>query len=80
MMALSFLINMGSLFITSLLSALSGLGLNAYFPIACQAYTEKCYPAAELVLMVLIMIFANLFGLVGNILTAIPSMKLLMRP
>lgn len=66
------MINWNSLTITSALASIIGIGLNAYQPIASQSFVEKLFPASELVLMTGFMIGANIFGLVGNIMTSIP--------
>lgn len=57
--ALSFLVECNKLWLTSLLTAIVGIGLNAYFPIASQSMVEKLFPANELVVMTAFMLSAN---------------------
>ena len=67
------MIEWNSLWLTCFLTSIIGIGLNAYLPVASQSLVEKIYPASELVIMTGFMIGANILGLVGNIMTSIPS-------
>lgn len=52
-------------------TALIGLGFNAFVPFASQGFMESVYPISEIVGFTLYFLMANLWGLLGNLMSLV---------